>query len=72
MKDKYKNIGNIEIRTIEECAEVIHILSKVKRFGWDNFHPINKTPNRVLVKHEVDDLRKCLDTLEKKYLKSNG
>ncbi len=64
MSKKYKRVGDIETRTIEECAEVIHILCKVKRFGWDDFHPKHKIPNRVLVKNEIADLKACLNELE--------
>lgn len=66
MKEEYKNIGDVITRTIEECSELIHILCKVKRFGWDNYHPEDShmTPNSQLTKLEIKDLRKCLDELE--------
>lgn len=38
-KDKTKNFDIL----IEECSELIQIISKIKRFGLDNYHP--DTPN---------------------------
>lgn len=70
MKKNYAKVGRIVTRTIEECSEVIHILCKVERFGWNDLHPIHKTLNRVLVKQEIKDLRNCLDELEKTWLKT--
>ena len=42
----------------EECAEVIHIVSKAFRFGLENFHPDDslKIPNRQLIAKEVGDV----------------
>lgn len=63
---KFKDIGDPVTCTIEECAEVIHILCKVRRFGWFNFNPYdkNKTPNFVLVRQEVKDLKDRLEQLD--------
>lgn len=62
MNPKYQYTGDLLTRTIEECAEVIHILCKIKRFGLHNHHPTdkNKTPNWKLAQSEISDLRKCL------------
>jgi len=58
MDPRYENAGDIITRTIEECAEVIHILCKVRRFGWFNHHPDDpkKVKNYELVSNELNDL----------------
>jgi len=63
---KYENIGDIITLTIEECSELIHILCKVKRFGWYCHSPKddNKTPNFTLVKNEISDLEKRIAQLK--------
>jgi len=42
----------------EECAEVIQIVGKIKRHGYDSYHPhdLEKTPNRLLLKREILDV----------------
>lgn len=42
---------------IEECSEVIQILTKIKRFGFDSFNPNDpeKTSNRELLSREISD-----------------
>lgn len=67
MDDKYKPMGDLKTRTIEECSELIHILCKVERFGWKNHHPTdkNKTPNWQLVLDEMDDVKGRLFELQK-------
>jgi acyl carrier protein len=66
MHPLYKDKGPLTVRVMEECAELIQILSKVARFGWFNYHPADaaKTPNYILVERELDDVRKRLDELE--------
>jgi hypothetical protein len=63
---KYKNIGDPITCTIEECAEVIHVLCKVRRFGWGSFNPYDseRTPNIVLVRRELSDLKTRINELE--------
>ena len=39
--EKYKNIGTPEQRLIEECSELIKVVCKAQRFGWDEAHPDN-------------------------------
>jgi NTP pyrophosphatase (non-canonical NTP hydrolase) len=40
----------------EECAEVIQAVSKVNRFGLDNFKPGNIKTNRQHLEEELGDL----------------
>ena len=45
----YKDIGPVEIRLIEEAAELIQAVTKAARFGWGNHHPDREETNRELV-----------------------
>lgn len=60
---KYKNVGDPLVRLAEECAEVIHIICKIQRFGIENYHPKdpNKTPNVYLLRGEISDLETVID-----------
>lgn len=41
----------------EECAEVIQVVGKILRHGYDNYHPENRTfSNRDLLHQELTDL----------------
>ena len=77
MDKRFDKVGEITIRTMEECAELIHILCKVNRFGWSNYHPEDaaKIPNVLLVVNEILDLERRLLELKrelKKYGVSNS
>jgi hypothetical protein len=41
----------------EEAAEIIQIISKIRRFGMDSYHPDDpdKTSNRILFQREIGD-----------------
>ena len=59
MKAKYAEIGSINVRCIEECAELIHILCKVERFGLEKFHPDKpEVKNWQLVLQEIEDVER--------------
>ena len=71
---RYENIGDPLVRAVEECAEFIHMASKVQRFGWFNWNPLytEKTYNIDLLKSEMGDVIKrfgilyeYMDTLKK-------
>jgi NTP pyrophosphatase (non-canonical NTP hydrolase) len=50
----------------EECAEVIQIISKIRRFGIDSHNPysiVQKT-NRELLVDELGDVRAIIQLLE--------
>jgi hypothetical protein len=63
---KYAEIGSLEIRLIEECSELIKILCKVQRFGWNNSHPDNPlVQNWRLTLDEIADVeRLCVQLKE--------
>lgn len=62
---KYQAIGDIEDRVVEECAEVIHAVCKVQRFGYTNFHPETKKENVYQVADEIQDLKRVIEEYEK-------
>ena len=41
----------------EECAEIVQIISKIRRFGWKSYHPEDpdKITNHQLFNDEVGD-----------------
>lgn len=63
----FKNIGDPTTLLIEECSEVIKELCKVQRFGWDNYHPADKsrTPNFLRVLNEIKDLEDRIGLVKK-------
>jgi len=61
---KYKHIGSAVTRTIEECSELIQVLCKVERFGWDNIHPETKISNITRVRAEIEDVLNCIFELQ--------
>ncbi len=62
---KYTNIGRKDERVIEECAELIHAISKAKRFGIDDFHPKKGESNRTLILSEMDDVENAIRNYRK-------
>ena len=53
MDNKTKEILDI---TQEECAEVVVAISKISRFGIDNYKPGKPLTNRQHLEEEVGDL----------------
>lgn len=53
MNSKIEEIMNI---AQEECAEVIQMISKVRRFGIDTIHLKEGVPNRAMLTEEIGDL----------------
>lgn len=47
----------------EECAETIQAISKVFRFGWDNYKPGNMKTNKEHLEEELGDLMCMIDLL---------
>uniref|UniRef100_A0A6H1ZKL8 Uncharacterized protein n=1 Tax=viral metagenome TaxID=1070528 RepID=A0A6H1ZKL8_9ZZZZ len=66
MKAKYADIGSINVRCIEECAELIHILCKVERFGLEKFYPDKpEVKNWQLVLQEIEDVERLCRNIKK-------
>jgi NTP pyrophosphatase (non-canonical NTP hydrolase) len=57
------NERNREVLDIlqEECAEVIVAVSKISRFGLDNFKPGKPKTNREHLAEELGDLQAMID-----------
>ena len=49
----------------EECAEVIQAVSKISRFGIDNFKPGKPKTNREHLEEELGDMLAMICILEK-------
>ena len=47
----------------EECAEVIQAVSKISRFGLDNYKPGKPKTNREHLEEELGDLLAMIDIL---------
>lgn len=66
MNPKYINTGLPEDRVIEECAEVIQAITKIKRFGMRKYHPDRpESNNRLDLLSEIEDLKFALEQYEK-------
>ena len=59
------NEQNNEVLDIlqEECAEVIQAVSKIRRFGIDNFKPGKPKTNREHLEDEIGDVLAMIDIL---------
>lgn len=61
MKEKIDEVMNI---LSEECAEVIQAVSKINRFGMDNYKPGKPKTNRQHLEEELGDLMAMIDILQ--------
>ncbi len=52
----------------EECAEVVVAISKIHRFGIDNYKPGNPKTNREHLEEEIGDLVCMFDLMREKGL----
>lgn len=55
----------------EECAEVIQAVSKINRFGIDNFKPGKPKTNREHLEDELGDVLAMIDLLIENSVVSN-
>ena len=62
MDERYINIGLSEDKVIEERAEVIQTITKIKRFGLMNYPP--ESNNRIEMLMGMEDLHKAFDVYE--------
>lgn len=62
---RFEHIGPLDIRVMEECAEVIFTITKAKRFGLNNIHPAYiRLTNKALIKAELKDcIKVCQEYL---------
>lgn len=62
MTEHFNNLAPAEAERLamlaEECAEVIQIISKIQRHGYESYHPGDplKTTNRAMLRKEVTDI----------------
>lgn len=70
MSVKGDSIEPVEMRVIEECAELIKALCKATRFGLYNYHPLTpETTNRQEIVHEIMDVMRVVGELQQSLLK---
>lgn len=62
MNDQIKEVMSI---LQEECAEVVQAVSKINRFGIDNYKPGKPKTNREHLEEELGDLLAMICILEK-------
>ncbi|MFA5394946.1 MAG: hypothetical protein WC346_02895 [Methanogenium sp.] len=70
---KYKSIGEPMDCLAEECAEVIQVIMKIKRFGLLNWHPdfSKKFNNKIQLEEEMCDVEERIKQV-RKYLKEQS
>ena len=56
MDEKYKHIGDPLDCLAEECAELIHVIMKIKRFGLFSVNPVTNEANILRLLNEMDDV----------------
>ena len=61
MNEKTKEVMDI---LQEECAEVIQAVSKISRFGIDNYKPGKPKTNREHLEEELGDMLAMIDILK--------
>jgi hypothetical protein len=69
---KFENENKNLIILMEECAEVIHVCSKIIRFGIDDTNPVLGITNRKHLEVELGDVQAIIGILiEQKTVNAN-
>lgn len=59
--DNFNKLTNGEAERLamlaEECGEVVQIVGKILRHGYESHHPNNARTNRELLRDELDDIQ---------------
>lgn len=68
---KFKNEGDAALALAEECAEVIQIINKLKRFegDWDEIPPNKEKTRWEMLEEEMVDLLFQWERLKKEHQK---
>ena len=66
------NIDEVMSILQEECAEVIQAVSKINRFGMDNFKPGKPKTNREHLEEELGDMLAMIDILKERGIVSEA
>lgn len=67
----FKNEGDAALALAEECAEVVQIIAKLKRFGgdWDEIPPNKEKTRWEMLEEEMVDLLFQWERLKKEHQK---
>lgn len=69
MKTEFNDLSAAQIERLailaEECGEVVQVIGKILRHGYDSFHPRdpNSTYNRELLETELGDVAAAVQLL---------
>jgi hypothetical protein len=67
MHEEFSKYGTPAIKLVEECSELIQVVCKGERFGYDDKNPLieNAPPNRHRIADEISDVENALETFKK-------
>ena len=62
----YVNIGDPGTKVVEECSELIKVICKAHRFGWESHHPDTPNFGNIMeARSEMHDVTFAMDNLKK-------